>query len=335
MATHREPLAMSLAVGVLPPCTWRSCSAHEPRRHPRPAPHCRSRRGRAAGWLAVCQAKGPSLADQLLDVIEGGPKLRRWYGAEKKVPREPGEAVEEEAGEPEEDGVTDAVLVTEADSALGEAVVFALLVAGVRIRLLCKSTAQAEQRFGSAAGVKPVAGSASDAGAVRAALRGCSSVVITGPVGAVLKEASGAAVKHVVLVSRASRAAYANPLQALLQSSEERGRADPGREAAVLSAGGMPVTVLRLGAEVPAVGGKQKLAVSAEPAVLEGSISVEDAAAVTAAALQAPPASGARVLEVVALTTSASIPAGAATLSPADRGGQGWATTLASLPLKR
>ena len=283
--------------------------------------------------MCVTAAKGPSLADQLLDVIEGGPKLRRWYGAEKKVPREAAESVEEEqAGEPEDDGVTDAVLVTEADSALGEAVVFALLVAGVRVRLLCKSTAQAEQRFGSAAGVKPVAGAASDAGAVRAALRGCSAVVITGPVGAVLKEAAGA-VKHVVLASRAPRATYANPLQALMQSGEERGRADPGREAAVLSAAGMPVTVLRLGAEVTAVGGKQMLAVSAVPAALEGSISVEDAAAVTAAVLQAPPASGARVLEVVALTQSAPIPAGAATLSPADRGGQGWATTLASLPL--
>jgi hypothetical protein len=315
-----------------PPCAWRG-STRQPQSHPRLPAACRARRAR--GWRGVTSAKGPSLADQLLDVIEGGPKLRRWYGAEKKVPREPGEAaVEEEAGEPEDDGVTDAVLVTEADSALGEAVVFALLVADVRVRLLCKSTAQAEQRFGSAAGVKPVAGAATDAGAVRAALRGCSAVVITGPVGAVLKEAAGAAVKHVVLASRAPRAAYANPLQALMQSGEERQRAEPGREAAVLGAG-MPVTVLRLGAEVTAVGGKQMLAVSASPAVLEGSISVEDAAAVTAAVLQAPPASGARVLEVVSVKASAPVPAGAATLSPADRGGQGWVTTLASLPMNR
>jgi hypothetical protein len=31
-----------------------------------------------------------SFGDQLLDYIEGGPKLRKWYGQEEQAPRDGG-----------------------------------------------------------------------------------------------------------------------------------------------------------------------------------------------------------------------------------------------------
>jgi hypothetical protein len=131
-------------------------AARAPRAAPLPAPRQQlaplprsARRGAAAPPLRA------SLADQLLDVIEGGPKLRRWYGAEKKPPRDSGGpvrgqparcsvrllalsrsyrrcalcvfATQEPEPEPEvdeedpADAVRDAVLVSEADSPVGEA----------------------------------------------------------------------------------------------------------------------------------------------------------------------------------------------------------------------
>ncbi len=66
--------------------------------HASPAGWQPRRRGLAAQpggrrALAPLRAK-QSLADQLLDVMEGGPKLRRWYGAEKKAPRDGSEAAQ-------------------------------------------------------------------------------------------------------------------------------------------------------------------------------------------------------------------------------------------------
>jgi len=126
------------------------------------SPSCR--RSGARGRTST-HARGPAparanLAEQLLDVIEGGPKLRRWYGAEKKVPR--GDAPQPEPEPAEEEPAGDAVLVTEADSALGEALVFALILAQtLRVKLLTRDAASATRRFGDY--VQAVSGDVQDA----------------------------------------------------------------------------------------------------------------------------------------------------------------------------
>ena len=66
-------------------------------------------------------------------VSPGGPKLRKWYGAEEKLPSDGGEP----GGEPEEeeDPNTDYVLVTDADSPSGELIVTQLILARRRVKV--------------------------------------------------------------------------------------------------------------------------------------------------------------------------------------------------------
>jgi len=160
---------------------------------------------------------------------------------------------------------------------------------------------------------------------VRRALRGCTACVVTATVGAVPAECAPAGVAHLLLLGRAPRAGGSNPLAALLQSAAERERAQPAREKVVATAG-VPYTVLRLGAELGAPGGRQALWVGTG-GQLGGALSVEDAAAVAAAALRAPPRR-ARVLEVVASASAQGVDAGSAALQP---GGE-WSAALALLP---
>ena len=105
--------------------------------------------------------------------------------------------------------------------------------------------------------------------------------MVTATVGAVPAECAPAGVAHLLLLGRAPRAGGSNPLAALLQSAAERERAQPAREKVVATAG-VPYTVLRLGAELGAPGGRQALWVGTG-GQLGGARSVEDAAAVAAA----------------------------------------------------
>jgi len=231
-----------------------------------------------------------SIFDELLDVMEGGPKLRRWYGAAPL-----GEAAEarEEAREPEpepEPESGDAVLVSEGESPLAEAVVTALVLAGRSVKLLSRTqalAASAKTSFGDY--VRPVVADAGDAVAVRKALAGCSSLVILGPLGALAEQAARLSLSHVLLLSRCG---VAPPLGGLLLPPGERARGEAGREEALRSAlSAEPrFTILRLGAELDAPGGRSALLLSSTSGeVGTGGISREDAAAVVAAVLDGPP----------------------------------------------
>jgi len=142
-----------------------------------------------------------------LDVIEGGPKLRKWYGRSSSVDDVPlSEREAQPAPEPEEEeGAGDAVLVSESDSSLAEAVVMQLIVAGRSVRLLTGDAAAAGRRYGDY--VRLLAGDARDSTAVRRALRGCAAVVVTGELGELAAEAARVSPPpHVLLLSRAARA---------------------------------------------------------------------------------------------------------------------------------
>ncbi|KVH92920.1 NAD(P)-binding domain-containing protein [Cynara cardunculus var. scolymus] len=70
----------------------------------------------------VCSSsrKGkPGFFDVILDYIEGGPKLRKWYGA-PDLNTEDGSILEEADESSEEDEVRDAVLVTDGDNEIGQ-----------------------------------------------------------------------------------------------------------------------------------------------------------------------------------------------------------------------
>uniref|UniRef100_A0A0E0D229 Uncharacterized protein n=1 Tax=Oryza meridionalis TaxID=40149 RepID=A0A0E0D229_9ORYZ len=60
-----------------------------------------------------------SFTDRILDYIEGGPKLRRWYGAPDLLPKD-GSAEDEEDAPSDIEEPRDAVLVTNGDSEIGQ-----------------------------------------------------------------------------------------------------------------------------------------------------------------------------------------------------------------------
>lgn len=70
------------------------------------------------------QPRPLSFGERLLDYIEGGPKLRKWYGAPDQLPRDGLVGNKEDRyQEPEQETVLevrDAVLVTDGDSKTGQ-----------------------------------------------------------------------------------------------------------------------------------------------------------------------------------------------------------------------
>uniref|UniRef100_A0A0A9EEX3 Uncharacterized protein n=1 Tax=Arundo donax TaxID=35708 RepID=A0A0A9EEX3_ARUDO len=78
-APLRAPAVATRAAGTRAPLLWK------PRRRP--------------ALLAVVRAKSKdeaSFTDRILDYIEGGPKLRRWYGAPDLLPKDGGAEDEED-----------------------------------------------------------------------------------------------------------------------------------------------------------------------------------------------------------------------------------------------
>ncbi|DBA71979.1 TPA: hypothetical protein ACH3X2_010724 [Trebouxia sp. C0005] len=89
--------------------------------------------------------------DQLTDYINGGPKLRKWYG-EGDLPVDGGNPIVSNMPEPEdiapEDIERDAVLVTEADSPTGEQVVLQLILARLPIKIITQDAEEAKRGYG-------------------------------------------------------------------------------------------------------------------------------------------------------------------------------------------
>ncbi|KAH8968551.1 hypothetical protein BDL97_03G133400 [Sphagnum fallax] len=154
-----------------------------------------------------------SFGDRLLDYIEGGPKLRKWYGAPDQFTRDGGdrdlreqENNDAEPGEEEEEddaGVRDAVLVTDAEGDTGQLLVLALILKRSRVRALVKDAKAATSAFGPY--VEPVEGDVSDAASLRKALKGVRAVICPSKVGALANKALVKGVEHIVLVSQERR----------------------------------------------------------------------------------------------------------------------------------
>ncbi|XP_010273932.1 PREDICTED: uncharacterized protein LOC104609342 isoform X2 [Nelumbo nucifera] len=69
--------------------------------------------------LCCSSKKKTSFIDQILDYIEGGPKLRKWYGAPDLLPKD-GVLADEEDEYAGVEETRDAVLVTDGDSEIGQ-----------------------------------------------------------------------------------------------------------------------------------------------------------------------------------------------------------------------
>ncbi|DBA83648.1 TPA: hypothetical protein ACH3X1_006207 [Trebouxia sp. C0004] len=207
--------------------------------------------------------------DQLTDYINGGPKLRKWYG-EGELPVDGGSSIVSNMPEPEdiapEDVERDAVLVTEADSPTGEQIVLQLILARLPIKIITQDAEEAKRGYGPY--VTAFAGDvgeepSTDSSCVFAHPSCCPSPGINQSQGI-------------------NFGALFGTEQALLK--------DPKRELAVQQSG-IPFTIVRAGKIQNQPGSNMQLNISQDDQT-SGVISREDVARVLAGVLQAPPEHG-------------------------------------------
>ncbi|KAL0037538.1 hypothetical protein WJX77_001459 [Trebouxia sp. C0004] len=206
--------------------------------------------------------------DQLTDYINGGPKLRKWYG-EGELPVDGGSSIVSNMPEPEdiapEDVERDAVLVTEADSPTGEQIVLQLILARLPIKIITQDAEEAKRGYGPY--VTAFAGDVGDEQVVKQALRGVRAVICPGKLGALLTVAATQGVAHIVLLSSSG----------INQSQVQQS--------------GIPFTIVRAGKIQNQPGSNMQLNISQDDQT-SGVISREDVARVLAGVLQAPPEHG-------------------------------------------
>ena len=257
-------------------------------------PRASSSRARASSRRAcVARAEKQSFIDGVIDMLEGGRKLRRWYGSDSSVGD--GTRVDDDPVDDDLDGTSEederdveldtpktAVLVTDAVGGVGEAVVMRLVLAKATVVASVDGDriALAETRFG------PYVNVASNEWSAGARLNGVRAVVCAGALEDDLLDACvRRGVKHLVLVSSAKSASGG-----LFADADARMRGDRGREARA-AASGLAVTVVRPCVVRREPGGAREI-VLGQGDDMSGDVSVEDLAETCARALTRPPSPG-------------------------------------------
>jgi len=182
-----------------------------PRLYPTPPPLRAGDRGNAVplspgrrrpALLAVVRAKRKdeaSFTDRILDYIEGGPKLRRWYGAPDLLPKD-GAAEDEEDESQDIEESRDAVLVTNGDSEIGQMVILALILKRARTKALVKDKRTTEEAFGTY--VECMVGDIGDKSFTKRALRGVRAIICPADDGFFSEPIDLKGVQHIVLLSQ-------------------------------------------------------------------------------------------------------------------------------------
>ncbi|XP_022964487.1 uncharacterized protein LOC111464497 [Cucurbita moschata] len=220
--------------------------------------------------------------DQILDYIEGGPKLRKWYGAPDLVSKDDSVLKDEdEYGEE----IRDAVLVTDGDTEMGQMVILSLILKKTRVKALVKDKQAALEAFGLY--VEPVAGDIRDEQSLKKALREVRTIICPKE-GFLSNAGSLKGVQHIVLLSQLSNYRSASGVQALLKSNAKK---LAEQDEAVLVASRIPYTIIRAGLLQDTPGGNQGFSFE-EGCSATGSLSKEDAAFICVEATGAVPKGG-------------------------------------------
>ncbi|PIN14634.1 hypothetical protein CDL12_12729 [Handroanthus impetiginosus] len=230
-----------------------------------------------------------SFMDQILDYIEGGPKLRKWYGAPDLLPKDGNELEEDEA--PEEEEVRDAILVTDGDNEIGQMIILSLIVKRVGVKALVKDKRVAMEAFGTY--VESMAGDKKDKAFLKKALRGVRAVICPSE-GFLYNIESWKGIQHVILLSQLSVYRDSSGIQAVMNSNA---RKLAEQDENVVKASGVPYTIIRSGSLKNTPGGKQGFCFE-EGSAAKGSLSKEDAAFICVEALDNVPPKG-LIFEVV------------------------------------
>mmetsp|Transcript_15609 Transcript_15609/g.21578 ORF Transcript_15609/g.21578 Transcript_15609/m.21578 type:complete len:333 (-) Transcript_15609:138-1136(-) len=255
------------------------------------------------GGLALVKAKG-GFGDQLLDFIEAGPKMRRWYGQGEQDEEDYDIDFDDEEEEDEGEDNRPTVLVTDADSEMGQILVLQLILQRQRVRALVSDIKKSKAGFGDY--VEPFQGDCEDAESLVPALKGSKMVICCGKVGRLAEVASNTrGVQHIVLLSGtgtstgASEAPVGGGLLGGLFSGEaaERKLLRSVEREAEVARGKVPYTIVRLG-QFKEVAGGQNFSLQ-QGDTLKGTISREGAAMVCIQAALSPKPSKGLVFEVV------------------------------------
>ncbi|XP_075509806.1 uncharacterized protein LOC142546150 isoform X1 [Primulina tabacum] len=233
--------------------------------------------------------------DQILDYIEGGPKLRKWYGAPDLMSKDEN-ALEEDT--PEEEEIRDAVLVTDGDNEIGQMVILSLIVKRVQVKTLVKDKRVSMEAFGTY--VEPMAGDAKDKTFLKKALRGVRALICPNE-GFLCNIESWKGVEHVILLSQLPLYRDTTGILAAMNSNAKK---LAEQDESVAKACGVPYTIIRTGALKNTPGGKQGFSFE-EGSAVKGSLSKEDAAFICVEALDNVPQRG-LIFEVVNGTESVS-----------------------------
>ncbi|KAM7255501.1 hypothetical protein ACFE04_008399 [Oxalis oulophora] len=240
--------------------------------------------------LVRCLAKKKlSLADQILDYIEGGPKLRKWYGAPDILQKD--ESAEDNDDEYPEDETRDAVLVTDGDSEIGQMIILSLIVKRARIKAIVTDKKKAMEGFGSY--VESMAGDMSNRYFVKKALRGVRTIICPNE-GFLPTLGNLKGIQHVILLSQLSVYKGSSGIQALMKDNAKK---LAEKDESLIKESGIPYTIIRAGALQNTPGGTQGFSFEKGSAA-NGSLSKEDAASICVEALSVIPPKG-FLLEVV------------------------------------
>ncbi|WCJ39445.1 NAD(P)-binding Rossmann-fold superfamily protein [Euphorbia peplus] len=241
--------------------------------------------------LIRCSAKNKiGFFDQILDYIEGGPKLRKWYGAPQLNPKNnPNSQYQDDFSD--EDGVRDTILVTDGDTEVAQMVILSLIVKRAKIKALVKDRRKAMEAFGTY--VESIAGDTTDKLLLKKALRGVRAIICPSD-GFLSSVGSLKGVNHVILLSQLSVYRGSGGIEALMKSNA---RKLAEQDESVLMAAGIPYTIIRVGMLENTPGGTQGF--NFEKGCAEkGSLSKEDAAFICVEALDIVPQGG-FIFEVV------------------------------------
>ncbi|KAH7656536.1 NAD(P)-binding domain-containing protein [Dioscorea alata] len=251
-------------------------------------PRRRSSHGLLCG---ASEKKDASFTDQILDYIEGGPKLRRWYGAPDLLRKDGGLEEEDESPDNKIEEVRDCVLVTDGESEMGQMVILSLILKRARIKALVKDKKASVDAFGTY--VEPVVGDKSDKLFLAKTMRNVRAIICPSNDGFLSSIGSMKGVEHIVLLSQLAVYKSSSGIQAIM-SSKARERAEQDEEAVMESC--IPYTIIRAGMLQNSPGGVQGFSFG-EGVAGKGKLSKEDAALICAEALDAIPQKG-LILEV-------------------------------------
>ncbi|KAI3931600.1 hypothetical protein MKW92_011202 [Papaver armeniacum] len=243
---------------------------------------------KSASFICYASKKRNGFMDQILDYIEGGPKLRKWYGAEK-LPKDGGDVEDGEDDDTQEvEQVRDAVLVTDGDSEIGQMVILSLIVARARVKAIVKNKRAAIEAFGTY--VESIAGDVNDPPFLKKTLKGVRSIICPSSEIFVPDTKSLEGVEHIVLLSQLAVYRGSDGIQALIQSNAKK-LAEKNESMVMNSSNKIPYTIIRSGLLQDTQGGQQGFNFK-EGSAAQGKLSKEDAAFICVEALNAVPKRG-------------------------------------------